>query len=124
MSSEQPQEPQANADDGSSSLSELGERVGHDEAHVASRDDSEANDTEAETERLEDSPHKQRKSHNVVLTSTNGIYSDRESAPAVRTISGEIGDNGQFSTVVCFSESTNISQVISQMVVDSDRPRT
>ena len=124
MSSDHPQEPQADADDGSSSLSELGERVGHDEAEIASHDDSVANDTEAETERLEDSPHKQRKYQNVVLTSTNGIYNDRESTPAVRTISGETGNNGQFCAVVCFSELTNISQVISQTVIDSDRPRT
>jgi hypothetical protein len=94
MSSDHPEEPQADADDGSSSLSELGERVGHDGPDIASPDDSEANDTEAETERLEDSPHKQRRYQDVVLTSTNGIYNDRESAPVLRTVSAEVGDNG------------------------------
>ena len=65
-------------DDGSSSLSELGDRAG---AEHSSRAGSEANDTEAETERLESSPQKQRRQRNVVLNSTSGTYGDHQHQP-------------------------------------------
>ncbi len=91
--------PQADVDDRSSSLSELGERAGHEEVDNVSHGDSEANDTEAETERLDDSPQKQRQLHNVVLASTNGMYGDRGSS-AIGTLLGEIGENGQLIAAV------------------------
>ena len=74
---------QAADDDRSSSLSELGDRAG---LEHYSRAGSEANDTEAETERLENSPQKQRRQRNVVLTSTNGIYGDQQSQSVARII--------------------------------------
>ena len=91
--------PHAELDDRSSSLSELGERAGHEEAGNVSRSDSDANDTEAETERLEDSPKKPRIPHNVTLASANGIHGDRESS-ALRTMTGNNRDNGQTSAAV------------------------
>ena len=86
--------PQADVDDRSSSLSELGERAGNEEVDNGSHGDSEPNDTEAETERLEDSPQKQRELHDVVLASTNGMYGDRESS-ATGTLLEEFRENGQ-----------------------------
>ena len=74
---------QAADDDRSSSLSELGDRAG---LEHYSRAGSEANDTEAETERLEDSPQKQRRQRNVVLTSTNGIYGDQQNQSVARIL--------------------------------------
>ena len=69
---------QAAEDDRSSSLSDLGDRAGIERSSLA---DSEANDTEAETERLEDSPQKQRRQRDVVLTSTNSSYSGHHNQP-------------------------------------------
>ena len=60
-------------DDRSSSLSELGERAGHDDADNDVGDGSDANDTEAETERLEDTPQKIRQQQNVVLAPANSV---------------------------------------------------
>ena len=91
--------PQADVDDRSSSLSELGERAGHEEVEIVSHGDSEANDTEAETERLEESPQKQRELNNVVLAPTNGTYGDRESS-AIGTLLGKFGENGQLAAAV------------------------
>lgn len=73
-------------DDGSSSLSELGDRAGMDHS---SRAGSEANDTEAETERLEASPQKQRRQRDVLLTSTNGTYGDHQN----RSVAGTLLEN-------------------------------
>ena len=70
-------------DDRSSSLSELGDRAG---LEHYSRAGSEANDTEAETERLENSPQKQRRRRDVVLTSTNGIYGDQQNQSVARIL--------------------------------------
>ena len=85
--------PQADVDDRSSSLSELGERAVHEEGENISRGGSEVNDTEAETERLEESPQKQRGLHNVVLASTNGMYGDSKSS-AIGTMLGDFGEKG------------------------------
>ena len=63
----------------SSSLSEIGERAGHDGAENASVNGLDAIDTEAETERLEDSPQKRRTQQNVLLTSTETTYQPHES---------------------------------------------
>ena len=70
-------------DDRSSSLSELGDRVG---IEHSSRAGSEANDTEAETERLENSPQKQRRQRNVLMTSTNDTYGDHQNQSFTRTL--------------------------------------
>lgn len=86
---------QAEEDDRSSSLSELGDRAGNEHS---SRAGSEADDTEAETERLEDSPRKQRRQQDVVLTSTNGTYGDHQNQSIARTLPEEIASPGQSST--------------------------
>ena len=73
----------AEGDDRSSSLSEIGDRVGNDDigsTRVGVAGGSEANDTEAETERLEDSPQKNPKHKDLVVVSSphamsNGISS-------------------------------------------------
>ena len=91
--------PQVDVDDQSSSLSELGERAGHEEVENVSHGDSEANDTEAETERVEESPQKQRELNNVVLASANGLYGNRESF-AIGAPSGELGENGQLTAAL------------------------
>ena len=70
-------------DDRSSSLSDIEDRTGNTEPSHTSRtirDSSDANDTEAETERLEVSPQKTRKLTNVVLSSSNGVYHESEDA--------------------------------------------
>ena len=66
-------------DDRSSSLSEIEERGLIERLDIApSINDSDGGDTEAETERLEDSPHKVRSQQNVVLTATVGLHSNGE----------------------------------------------
>ena len=88
---------QAADDDRSSSLSELGDRAG---LEHYSRAGSEANDTEAETERLERSPQKQRSQRNVVLTSTNGIYGDQKSQSVARILPENPASPGQSATAI------------------------
>ena len=83
---------QAGDDDRSSSLSELGDRAGIDHS---SRAGSEANDTEAETERLEDSPQKQRRQRDVILTSTNGTYADHQNRSVVRNLPDNCAGPGE-----------------------------
>ena len=65
-------------DNRSSSLSDLGERPGHDGAEGDLRDLSDGIDTEAETERLEESPQKDRKQQNVVLTSPTDLDGNQQ----------------------------------------------
>ena len=84
-------------DDRSSTLSELGDRAG---IEHSSRAGSEPNDTEAETERLEDSPQKQRRQRDVVLTSTNGTYGDHQNQSVARALPKEIASPGQSSTKI------------------------
>ena len=88
---------QAADDDRSSSLSELGDRAG---LEHYSRAGSEANDTEAETERLESSPQKQRRQRNVVLTSTNGTYGDQENQSVARSLPKKGASPGQSATAI------------------------
>ena len=90
---------QAAEDDRSSSLSELGDRAGIDHSSPAG---SEANDTEAETERLEDSPQKQRKQRDVVLTSTNGTYGDHQNQSVAGTLPEKAGSLGLYSTDISY----------------------
>ena len=81
-------------DNRSSSLSDLGERPGHDRAEEDLRDLSDGIDTEAETERLEESPQKDRKQQNVVLTTTTDLYNNPQLPlpfPAVSDTSQRLG---------------------------------
>ncbi|KAL8796942.1 MAG: hypothetical protein Q9195_000713 [Heterodermia aff. obscurata] len=67
------------ADDRSSSLSEIEERGITERLDIApSMNGSDVGDTEAETERLEDSPYKVRSQQNVVLTATAGLHGNGE----------------------------------------------
>lgn len=76
-------------DDRSSSLSEIGDRAGNDDV-VSTRlgvaGGSEANDTEAETERLEDSPQKTLKHNNVVMLSSSHDLSNSTSSITVHDL--------------------------------------
>ena len=85
----------ADEDDGSSSLSELGDRAG---IEHSSRAVSEVNDTEAETERLEESPYKQRRRQDVVLTSANGTYGDHQNQSVNRVLPEELASPGRYCT--------------------------
>lgn len=70
------------ADDRSSSLSEIEERGMAERLDIApSVNGSDGGDTEAETERLEDSPYKVRLQQNVVLTATAELYGNGETQP-------------------------------------------
>ncbi len=77
--------PSNEGDDRSSSLSDIEDRTANTELALASHNlggGSEANDTEAETERLEDSPQKVQRHTNVVLSLSNDVY--HESANVVQ----------------------------------------
>lgn len=67
---------QAGREDRSSSLSELGDRADQEQPDRNTLEESDANDTEAETERLEDSPQRQGKHQNIVLTASIGIHNE------------------------------------------------
>lgn len=87
----------AEGDDRSSSLSEIGDRVGNEiatPAKLALADGSEANDTEAETERLEASPQRTRKRKNVIMTSLNHVLSNGASPAANQDLLTNDGTNG------------------------------
>lgn len=74
-------------DDRSSSLSDLGDGGANedlDDAHRGSMNDSDANDTEAETERLEESPQKLRKHKRVVLSLSANAGDIGSSPPAMQ----------------------------------------
>ena len=67
---------ESDRDDRSSSLSDLEDRPATERAailHLRSSPPPEEDDTEAETERLEESPQKHRKHQNVLLSATAGI---------------------------------------------------
>ena len=81
---EESDKAQAEADDRSSSLSDLGDRTGVE--HSSHAGSEEVNDTEAETERLEDSPQKERRHQDVVLTSVSGIYDDQQNPATARAL--------------------------------------
>lgn len=62
----------------SSSLSDIGDRPEENTTvpeQIAPAAESDLNDTEAETERLEDSPEKSRRNTNLLHTAANGTYS-------------------------------------------------
>lgn len=74
-------------DDRSSSLTDLGDGGANeelDDAHRGPVNDSDGNDTEAETERLEDSPQKLRKHKGVVLSLSANADDIGSSPPAVQ----------------------------------------
>ena len=74
-------------DDRSSSLSDLGDGGANeelDDAHRGPINDSDGNDTEAETERLEDSPQKLRKHKGVVLSLSANADDIASSPPAIQ----------------------------------------
>ncbi|KAL9005737.1 MAG: hypothetical protein Q9188_001494 [Gyalolechia gomerana] len=80
----------------SSSLSDLEDRADEDTAR-SERDfppiDSDQNDTEAETERLENSPQKSRKTQNLVLTAANSVHELNRSTPTPpEPIETHVGD--------------------------------
>ena len=75
-----PKTPIDEGEDRSSSLSELEERGGRDDLDNDFERVSDAIDTEAETERLEDSPQKVRKHQNVVLTPVDHTREDSQSS--------------------------------------------
>ncbi len=87
-------------DDRSSSLSEIGERADHDEAGNQFYDGSEANDTEAETERLEDSPQKSRNYKDVVLTSTSSLYEARSGPLAMSVLPLMVANHGKSNSIM------------------------
>lgn len=66
-----PEEPVDGGDNRSSSLSDIGEGGAHHEQENHLDEASDANDTEAETERLEATPQKSRAHQNVLLASTS-----------------------------------------------------
>lgn len=80
------------ADDRSSSLSEIEDRGVTERLGIArSANTSDGGDTEAETERLEDSPQKTRSQQNVVLTATADIndHSEPQLDRAHTTLNGQ-----------------------------------
>ena len=93
---EESDKAQAEADDRSSSLSDLGDRTGVE--HSSHAGSEEVNDTEAETERLEDSPQKQRRHQDVVLTSVSGIYDDQQKPATARALPETSSNLGLSST--------------------------
>lgn len=93
---ENPKEPLEEYDDRSSSLSEIGDRPGNEDMdHAQHLKDFDENDTEAETERLEDTPRKMPLYQNVVMT-TNGVYHDRGSVSDSHTLAGENAIPGKY----------------------------
>ncbi|KAL8734606.1 MAG: hypothetical protein Q9181_003158 [Wetmoreana brouardii] len=109
------------AQDRSSSLSDIEDRA---DEHVAPSEqtlpafDSDPNDTEAETERLEDSPQKSRSNQDVVNTTANLLYSmgGNVSLPTVSAVE----ETGQASDVASLSDSTAEAD---QTVSSSSSPR-
>ena len=86
-----PSQPDPDHGRRSSSLSEIGDHEGVEELEPVDRtngNDTDANDTEAETERLENTPLKGRKHQNVVLTAEHTIYSSQAS-PSANTLPSE-----------------------------------
>ncbi|KAL8701505.1 MAG: hypothetical protein Q9224_000469 [Gallowayella concinna] len=68
----------------SSSLSDIGDRADDimaDSEQALSTVESDPNDTEAETERMEDSPQKSRTNQNLVLTTVNSTYNAVQNPP-------------------------------------------
>ena len=80
--------PEADRDDRSSSLSDIEDRPiaeGPSQSQLRSSSPPEDVDTEAETERLEESPHKLRKHQNVVFSATNNSSGETMAAGSQRS---------------------------------------
>ncbi len=99
-------------DDRSSSLSDIEDRTANTNlarnSHTI-RGGSEANDTEAETERLEDSPQKVQKHTNVVLSSANDVY--QESAKAAENDTHSSNGSPDRPEILRAPEDRNLAQV-------------
>ncbi|KAL9606219.1 MAG: hypothetical protein Q9179_000616 [Wetmoreana sp. 5 TL-2023] len=93
--------------DRSSSLSDIEDRADENMAQseqTLTAFESDPNDTEAETERLEESPQKSRNNQDVVHTTANLLYSMDDSV-SLPTISA-VEEAGQASDVASLSDST------------------
>lgn len=94
-------------DDRSSSLSEIGDRVGNDDlvsTRLGVAGGSEANDTEAETERLENSPQKTLKPKNMVALSSSHTLSNGASPLADHELPpNHVNDGGSIKPLVSLS---------------------
>lgn len=92
IGADEDQKLQGDVYDGSSSLSEIEDRAG---TEHPSHGCSDANDTEAETERLEDSPQKQRTHQNLLLTATTSIHDHHQSPSTTHALSTRVRRHGQ-----------------------------
>ncbi|KAL8813718.1 MAG: hypothetical protein Q9200_000055 [Gallowayella weberi] len=97
----------------SSSLSEIGDRADDimaDSEQALSTVESDPNDTEAETERLEESPQKSRTKQNLVLTTSNSTYEVVEQSPVHIQSEAEpaVEDITQASNNVAFSKASSV----------------
>ncbi|MCJ1263141.1 hypothetical protein MMC22_003011 [Lobaria immixta] len=120
-------------DDRSSSLSEIGDRVGNDDlvsTRLGVAGGSEANDTEAETERLEDSPQKILKHNDVVMVSSSHALSNGTSPLTVRDLppndaNGElVGDRiDQLSEITSLADSGEENEKAATSLSSSSRKR-
>ena len=93
-------------DDRSSSLSELGERGAHDEPETTFGEGTDVDDTEAETERLDDSPQKMREHQNVVLALAGQIDKDHQSS-VVQHLPLVLAGNGEsviFNAIMTYAD--------------------
>ncbi|KAL9635313.1 MAG: hypothetical protein Q9164_003536 [Protoblastenia rupestris] len=101
-----PEPLDANHDERSSSLSEIGETTANCDLDtvVHTNDNGEANDTEAETERLEDTPLKRRRHQNVVLTAEKRVYSSRSSPSGTAVLNGQLQQTSDISSLEDSSE--------------------
>ncbi|KAL3417576.1 transcriptional regulatory protein dep1-like protein [Phlyctema vagabunda] len=91
-----PQEQMSDVDgdgDGSSSLSEIEDKDGEQDEDEDLSNVSEENDSEAETERLEDSPQKARKHQDVVLTGTTSRVYDQSPSKLKHTTTVDEDDD-------------------------------
>jgi len=80
--------PESDGDDRSSSLSDIEDRPfveGPMQVQLRSSPPPEEDDTEAETERLEESPHKLRKHQNVIFSATNNSSEETVAAGSQRS---------------------------------------
>jgi hypothetical protein len=95
--------PHHDEDDRSSSLSEIGERAEHDEADNAFYNGSDENDTEAETERLDNSPQNLRNHKAIILTSSDALYGVRSGPLETSVIPLMVADCGKDTTMLSSS---------------------
>ncbi|KAK4696402.1 hypothetical protein P7C71_g1509, partial [Lecanoromycetidae sp. Uapishka_2] len=95
----------------SSSLSEIGDRADQEQPESIDCIEVDADDTEAETERLEDSPQKQRKHQDIVLTSSNAICAERQNTLSSRTKDDSIVQTNTYTDPEKLERSSDISSL-------------